>query len=428
MAGDLPVKYEEHLLPDNTTWLMRVLAATGQLRVAAIPAPIDTVKRPEVVPVDFEPWLAWELSVDLWLDNWSEQQLRWLLANSLRLHASKGALDTIAEYVGLVGGTVKGAIRPPAKTYLMPKLTAAERQKYLDRFPQLRVYPYVARVDLPWLCFVGSAEQNQNGKFVGHSFATNADAGGRWTRTATLYDHGIETTLTVRQVVGVKFGETVRTYDEISLPPRPGSEFFLNSPAKAHIYLGRLDPVDARTIRIPRDGGLELIENKAIYTTLDPGLDMIEQYPEHVFTDHQAMVGSVFPRRGQLLARAYLPPSIAWRYIYERWYLLDPTRVPDTRKRSVHIGHTRLGIAPFTAELKVEIFGHLDPRYVQRWVWGFLRPKGTSDALPRAMAAVQRSMALRDQILINTKVLRVVQVSDAVMCDGSTYIGAMIEG
>ena len=45
MAGDLPVKYEEHLLPDNTTWLMRVLAATGQLRVAAIPAPIDTAPK-----------------------------------------------------------------------------------------------------------------------------------------------------------------------------------------------------------------------------------------------------------------------------------------------------------------------------------------------------------------------------------------------
>jgi len=176
----------------------------------------------------------------------------------------------------------------------------------------------------------------------------------------------------------------VRTYDEIILPPRPGSEFFLDSPVKAHIYLGRLDPVDARTIRIPRDGSLDLLQNKAIYTTLDPGLDMIEQYPEHVFTDHQAMVGPVFPRRGQLLARAYLPASIAWRYIY--------------------------------------------PRYVQRWVWGFLRPKGTGDALPRAMAAVQRSMAMRDQILINTKVLRVVQVSDAVMCDGSTYVGEMIEG
>src|SRR6516164_1035787 len=106
MAGDLPVKYEEHLLPDNTTWLMRVLAASGQLRVAAIPTPIDTVKQPPVVPVEFEPWLAWELSVDLWLDTWSQQELRWMLANSLRLHSSNGALGCISEYVTTMGGTV----------------------------------------------------------------------------------------------------------------------------------------------------------------------------------------------------------------------------------------------------------------------------------------------------------------------------------
>jgi phage tail P2-like protein len=425
--GNLPVRYEEHLLPENTTWLMRVLAAAGELRVAAIPAPIDTVKQPPIVPPAFEPWLAWELSVDLWLDNWSQQQLRWMLANSLRLHSRKGTLGCISEYVSTVGGTVVEAIRPPAKLYPMPQLTDAERQKYLDRFPQLRVYPYVARAQLPWLCYFGNAD-GKNGRFVGHLFPTNADAGGRWTRTATLFDNGVETQLTFREVKEVDTSGSVRTYDEATLPARPGTKWFANEPPKAHIYLGRLDPVDQRIVRIPRDGSLELIQFKANYTTVEPGLDMIAVYPQHEFIEHDKQAGSCFPGHCHL-AKTYLTTSIAWRYIYERWYLHDPTRVPDVRKRSTHMGHARLGIPPFTAELKISIPGQLNPRYFTRWMWGFLRPRGgSSDMIARARAAVSRAMSLRDEILIQTKVLRTVQVADAILCDGSIAVGDLIEG
>jgi phage tail P2-like protein len=437
MADDattvLPVQYADHLLPINTTWLERVLAAAGELRVAAIPAPIDTVKQPAMVPVDFEPWLAWELSVDLWLDSWSQQQLRWVIANSLRQHTQKGTLDLIAEYVSLLGGTVKTAIRPPAKFYAMPAFSAAERAAYLARFPQLRIYPYVARVELPWSCYVGNPDA-PNGHFMGQLYPTNADAGGRWTRTAMYYDpppwgDGVETPLTFRTVVEVGSSEQVTTYDEVVLPARPGTKWFPDQPPTAHIYLGALDPVDARTVRIPRDGSLELIENKAIYTTIVPGLDMIDVYPEYEFIEHDAQPGSLFPRRGGLLAGVYLTASVAWRYVYEVWWLLDPTRVPDVRKRSMHMGHARFGIAPFTCEMKIEITGLLNPRYFARWMWGFMRPAGgSSDTIARARAAVQRGMSLRDQVLINTNVWRVVEVADAVPCDGSVAVGEMIEG
>jgi hypothetical protein len=430
----LPVEYVQHLLPDNTTWLQRVLAAAGQKRVADIPAPIDTVKQPAAVPDQFEPWLAWELSVDLWIDGWSQQELRWVLANSLHLHSLKGTLGLIQTYVSLVGGTVKGAIRPPAKLYPMPALTADERAKYLARFPQLRVYPYVARVQLPWLCYVGEREPANNGRFIGQLYPTNADAGGRWTRTAMYYDpvpwgDGVEVPLTFREIVEVSLDETVRTYDEAILPGRPGTKWFIGTPPRAHLYLGRLDPTDARVVRIPRDGTMELIENKAIYTTVAPGLDMISVYPEHKFIEHDAQPGALYPRRGALLAGVFLTTSIAWRFIYELWYLHDPTRVPDVRKRSLHMGHARFGIPPFTSEIKVEILGQLNPRYFARWMWGFMRPAGgSSDTIARCRAAVSRAMSLRDQVLINTNVLRTVEVADAVLCDGSVAVGDLIEG
>jgi hypothetical protein len=139
----------------------------------------------------------------------------------------------------------------------MPALTVEERARYLARFQQLRLYPYVARVQLPWLCFAGNPDAH-NGRYM-PIFPTMADAGGRWTRTAMLYDpppwgNGVEVQLTFREIVEVGFRETKTTYDEAVLPARPGTKWFANSPPVAHIYLGRLDPVDARTVRIPVDG------------------------------------------------------------------------------------------------------------------------------------------------------------------------------
>jgi hypothetical protein len=155
---------------------------------------------------------------------------------------------------------------------------------------------------------------------------------------------------------------------------------------------------------------------------------MIDVYPQHKFFEHDKQAGSLFPGRG-CLAGAFLTSSIAWRYIFELWYLHDPTRVPDVRKRSTHMGHARLGIPPFTAELKIDMPGQLNPRYFARWMWGFLRPRGgSSDMIARARAAVSRAMSLRDEILINTKVLRTVQVADAILCDGSIAVGDLIKG
>jgi phage tail P2-like protein len=426
----LPVTSAQTLLPPNTTWLQRVLAAAGQGRVGAIPVPIDTIKRPDVTPQAFEPWLAWELSTDLWLDTWSQEQIRWALAHSLEQHRRKGTLGLIGEYVSMIGGEVREAIRPPAKPFMEHRLTADERAKFLARFPQLRVYPFVDRVQLPWLCYMGEPAAH-NGRFLNHSFPTNEDAGGRWTRTSFLFEPrtGVETQLTFRTLVKEPFHETERVFDEAILPPRPGSKYFLNQPPRAHVYLGRLDPVEARVLRIPRDAPFAIVQSKANYTTVPTGLELIDVYPEHAYIEHQAPAGAFFPGRGRCLAGAYVTTSIAWRYVYERWYLHDPTRVPDTRKRSQHLGHMRLGISPFTSEVKVAIWGTINSRHVNRFVWGHLRPsRVSSDSIARACAAVSRAMSARDQVLINTNVLRTVQVGDAVMCDGSIAVGDLIEG
>ena len=93
-------------------------------------------------------------------------------------------------------------------------MTDEERAAYVARFPQLRIYPYVAREQLPWLCYNGKHYNgtgqlrvwNKNGAFLGprwKMYPTIQNAGGKYTRTATLYDPrtGEETTLTIRRIV-----------------------------------------------------------------------------------------------------------------------------------------------------------------------------------------------------------------------------------
>ena len=51
----MAISAAEHLLPPNATPLEQALAAGTGGRVSAIPAPIDTIKRPHQTPAAFLP-------------------------------------------------------------------------------------------------------------------------------------------------------------------------------------------------------------------------------------------------------------------------------------------------------------------------------------------------------------------------------------
>ena len=77
------------LLPPNATTVERHIEQTAA-RIDSIPIDFASLLNPYECPVDNLPWLAWQMSVDEWDDNWDEQVKRDVIANAIAVHRHKG--------------------------------------------------------------------------------------------------------------------------------------------------------------------------------------------------------------------------------------------------------------------------------------------------------------------------------------------------
>jgi hypothetical protein len=132
--------------------------------------------------------------------------------------------------------------------------------------------------------------------------------------------------------------------------------------------------------------------------------------------------------RGGRPTGKYLPRSNAWQFMYERYYLFDADRSPDQRAASYYMGACRFGIHKYTAEALIRIATHMPHFYISttRYLRGFFRPK-QNEAIPRLLRGVRASMAVRDTVLVDTKVTRVIQLRDVHAPDGQHYVGELTE-
>ena len=124
----------------------------------------------------------------------------------------------------------------------------------------------------------------------------------------------------------------------------------------------------------------------------------------------------------------FLPRSNAWQYMYETYYLFDADRSPDVRAASYYMGHCRFGIHKYTAEALIQITTSMPQFYISttRYLRGFFRPK-QNEAIPRLLRGVRASMAVRDTVLVDTKVTRVIELRDVPAPDGTHYVGELTE-
>jgi phage tail P2-like protein len=407
------------------------------------------------------PYLAWAMGVNLWEDTWSEEFKRYWVANQWTMKYERGSAKGLNDFVNTVNASpgmnaqIVNLIVPPACFYPGKALTDAERAAYVARFPQLRLYPYAPRPQLPYLGYLGGFSLTKggqkifvkNGHFLGpllKYYPTNYNAGGDYLRSATLYEPrtGVETQLTVRTITAApQPGQKEITYDEISLSSIPGNLFYPGNNNKQYllskhpttqklkhaVVLGRLPYTPDRIVRVPRDGTLDRTQYQALFTTIGTGLDPINVRPEQVYQIHPTRQLEWYC--GMPLRRTYLTKSNAWQFLYERWYLFDPTRLPDNRKASTYMGRARFGIHKYTAEADI-LAWFTWPKFYARagGYYGrgrFFPPKNTKliDQIRRAVTA---SMAARDTVLIDTGIKRQIQIRDLTVLDGRFAIGQYV--
>lgn len=89
-------KTASKFLPPNRTELEVALADAFAIEYGLRP-PVEIAKlwSSADCPVELLPWLAWALSVDIWDDQWSENQKRLAIANSAVVHRQKGTIGSM---------------------------------------------------------------------------------------------------------------------------------------------------------------------------------------------------------------------------------------------------------------------------------------------------------------------------------------------
>ena len=412
------------LLPPNHTLFEEAADLTGA-RIDELPVAIPKLVRPYDIPSTHLAWLAWGLSVDLWEKEWGQEKHRVLTARSLPMHARKGTQASIAEHIRIMGADPRRFIVPPAKTFMMEVFTEEERQAFLDRFPQLRVYPFVARGTYRFAHFT-SAAFGRTKAFLDASCIKDVGAWSRYIRAAKLWDQGEETTLSIRAVTHESVGTFhAAEYDEVVLGPKPTAAMHLDAPPRAREFLVDDFGVAQRLIRIPRDASYSYRLGRETYTTTWPNAELIDVRPQMVAEPHPGQPGVLYATQRQFILGKHLPPTISWRYIYERWHIHDPDRIPDVRVRSTHLGYTRLGMPPFHAEIRTRISGKQAPRTAGLFVNGHLMT-GNRKPIRDVREAVRVSQSLRDKILLDTKTFRFPRAGDRLKL-GTVRIGTFIE-
>jgi hypothetical protein len=102
--------------------------------------------------------------------------------------------------------------------------------------------------------------------------------------------------------------------------------------------------------------------------------------------------------------------------IYKRIKLFDPTIPIERKGMSTHIGGTRLGMPPFTAEMHVSINGKVNQKSNGIGAYlGTLHTLTTDKTnLNNTLAAMRQGMSVRDKILINTQTHNVYRAGSTV--------------
>jgi hypothetical protein len=351
------------------------------------------------------PHLAEQFHV-MGLEGWdtvsTAAERRALIKSAIAYHRLKGTLAGLTWAGSRVGLSVLRAITPPAKTYLAPALTRAERDAFLSSHPQLRLYRYRTRgvrIGSGWYC--GAA-------FVkGHHYPIVTDAILRLGWRAFLWHApGNETPVTtlVREI------QRAGAEAELSLAIRkPGA-------AGLGTYPGRLLP---RSYLVRQDGGGRLFNVRLSTPYLDfdesvhahavrPGLDPIDiRYT----TIAEPGIG-----HGVMLGRfvaGHLVDNGARDRLYRCFPLFDPAVPVPRRGRSTHVGAMKLGMPPYTAELAVSMPARRSPRLLGRFAVGYWAPASVS-RLERGRLGLALAAACRDRVWLDTHTRKQVRAGYAV--------------
>jgi hypothetical protein len=389
------------LLPPSATSLER--AASLAMAPESTPAALRTLYRPSAIAPPALPWLAWAFDAPLWPDDLALR--RSLVAESWRLHRQRGTLGGLRAIARYLGADITRAIVPPAKSFASPALTRAERNAFVARYPQLRIFRHRS---------LGSRVGIHCGDPLDRWQPAQSDALLRIQPRAYLWRDGAETELTLIERTTVSAARTAQssTVTEAAIPGAAGR---LSFAGRFPRYL-TVTEAARRFYRITLQQAYQDSTETLRRVAADPGLSPIDVRPDTVAQPGQA----TGVHAGQFVAR-YITPSTARDRLYQRLYLYDPDIDISRRTATLHLNAGRLGMPAHHAELSVRIPGVAHRQSAGRYVRGYLVATAKS-ALTDSLQALRFMARGSDRIVIDTAIKR------PATAGASLIAGALVAG
>lgn len=404
------------LLPDSQTRLEGALAhATQAMRPAAAAAAalVQTLQRPAQIPPEWLAWLAWDRDVAVWPRWLDTDAKRALLAASYTLHKRAGTVDALRRLARVAAADLTAVATPRTRTFAGPSLTVDEREAFLARYPQLRIYSYRTtgqRRGAMWhRLFISPRARD---------IPTDNGARARFGDQAFLYhpDIGAESPLATWTEIVTASDQTRITTRRVAIAGAAGKQLYLGA---TRGYMAR-GTAGARIYSVPETQPFGAPAFALHRATLQPGLE-----PAALDWRTLAVRAS---RRGMYCGDTHVSRAPVESTAYLRFgrmqYLFDPARTLYSRRAVLFVGAQRLRFPPFTAELGARQRSVQARAHLTRFVTGHLcaRDKTRYRDLLTALAA---GTAARDKTLLNTRATRVVTAKRTVTA-GSLLAGAHV--
>ena len=410
-----------NLLPKNASAFERAVEQLNAERYPLDAGIVGRYKDPWQCPEHLLPYLAHELSVDTWRDDWSETRKRQTIAATIGLHKVKGTLWAIKVAAKIAGAEVVRATVPPSKTFLAPSLTVEERNAFVRKYPELRLYTYRSGGNIgrgiALHKFYASNPDAATGQRTKRFFVAS-DAAGRFGRQGYLYKNGVETPLQTSS----RFTETVSgfgvDYDEVRQRGVSFSGFA--SVGNRRVFAGD-NKAGKRIFRIRIKTDYTAIVDRVQFNTVKAGLDPMGYESESV-----AVQGT---RRGIYATGSYVGQQTektnAGDRIFDRLWLFDPSVPLESRGRTTHIGGARLSMPAYHSEIVLRMRGKRRTFMAGRFVFGQLCASDQTDYRD-ALTAVSCAKSARDKVLIQTSTFKPA-VAGVQVNAGTLLAGAIVE-
>ncbi|WP_315729800.1 phage tail protein I [Bradyrhizobium sp. SZCCHNRI2010] len=328
-----PTRLMDHILAPNATEYERTLASQVD-NLLNLDIPIRKLWNPWTCPENLLPYLAWALSVDIWDSSWPLTKRRSVVANAINHHQIKGTLKGIETYINLVDSQLIKATTPPAKVFSGASLSKEQREAWLAKLPQIRIYQQYLLGAAKMRLFSGG---NRYKSFLERKFPQPNAAITRLSKRAAWVVNGVETNTKIESDEGYYrlFVKTQLPYSDFCNRPFNLKKKF-PIPSTAYKRIVTIAPLVISPWRVAVGPSLEPVSTTPELITV-PGKE-----------GHAVYCGRPIYKR-------YFIPSKAPFQVYERYAINDGSVQAPQRPSIQFMGVGRYGIEPHSAELKVRM-------------------------------------------------------------------------